>query len=196
MARNMKKALLLLALSCIVSCRNPRPALEPGEDHLFRAMSIKFSYREPGSRQSGRVIWRFDEKSSKFVFFTPLNQAGLELDVVGEEALLLNFSEKTYWRGDFSQLLDRLWGIGVTLAELKSLLLAGEAPRARLAEKGIVAEVEAGPGSEGPRTVLLRRAGAELALRVVKSEERPGQVVLVDYSGRYRADGLESVLGQ
>lgn len=189
----MKKAPLLLALACLVSCRAPHPALAPGAGPSFHVMSLKFSYREAGERQSGRVACRFDDAGAKFVFFTPLNQAGLELDVAGEEARLLNFSEKTYWQGEFSLLLERLWGIGLTLAELKSLLLDPDEPP-RLAGAGIAVEREDGPG--GTQTLRLRREGAELSLRVLKSEARPGRVVLVDYSGRFRAGELEAVLGR
>ena len=190
----MKKSALLLALACLLSCRAPRPALAPGAGPTLRVMSLKFSYREAGERQGGRVACRFDDDAAKFVFFTPLNQAGLELDVAGEEARLLNFAERTYWQGDFSLLLDRLWGIGLTLAELKSLLLDPGAPPPRLAEAGIVVEREEGGG--GPQALRLRREGAELSLRVLKSETRPGRVVLVDYTGRFRAGELEAVLGR
>ncbi|HOW44983.1 MAG TPA: hypothetical protein PK919_07405 [Candidatus Aminicenantes bacterium] len=190
----MKRILLLLALACWLSCRAPRPALAPGAGPSFRVMSLKFSYREAGECQNGRVACRFDDAAAKFVFFTPLNQAGLELDVAGEKARLLNFSERTYWQGDFSLLLDRLWGIGLTLAELKSLLLDPGAPPPRLAEAGIAVEKEEGAG--GPRALRLRREGAELSLRVTKSEARPGRVILVDYSGRFRAGELEAVLGR
>ncbi len=189
-----KPALLSLLLACAVSCRAPRPALAPGAGPSFRVMSLKFSFREAGERQGGRVACRFDDAAAKFVFFTPLNQAGLELDVAGEEARLLNFADRTYWQGDFSLLLERLWGIGLTLGELKSLLLDPGAPPPRLAEAGIVVDQEGSAG--GPRALRLRREGAELSLRVLKSETRPGRVVLVDYSGRFRAGELEAVLGR
>jgi hypothetical protein len=188
----MKKNLLLLAVACLASCRGPRPALAPGAGPAFRVMSLRFDFRQAGERQSGRVACRFDDAAAKFVFFTPLNQAGLELDVAGEEARLLNFGARSYWRGDFSRLLDRLWGIKLTLAELKSLLLDPGAPPPRLAEAGIAAEKE--PGAIGPRALRLRRLDAELSLRVLRSETRPGRVVLVDYSGRFRAAELEAVL--
>jgi len=189
----MKPALLLLLLVLAASCRTARPVLEPGEEPSFRAISARFAFREGRERQSGRGFWRCGGERSKFVFFTPLNQAGLELAVAGEEALLANFSSRTYWKGDFSLLLGRLWGIGLPLAELKALLLEGRVPQ-RLAESGIEAWLEGETGA-APRQVRLRRGEAELSLRLLKIEARPGRLVWVDYERRYRAAELEEVLG-
>lgn len=188
----MKKILPLLALACWFSCRATRPALAPGAGPCFRVMSLKFSFRAAGERQSGRVACRFDEARAKFVFFTPLNQAGLELAVDGEEAVLANFSAQTYWQGDFSLLLGRLWGIELPLAELKALLLDGRVPPS-LAARGIEVALQGDPGAS-PRQVNLRRGEAALSLLLLKSELRPGRIVPVDYATRYRRAGLEEVL--
>ena len=142
------------------------------------------------------MIWRFDENFSKFIFFTPLNQVALELDVAGEEAVLVNFAKKSFWRGDFSSMLDRLWGIGVNLSALHSLLLAGAAPAAEFLEKGIAVAIERVGDSGAPAAVRLRQGGAELTLRISKREFRPGRIVWVDYAGRFRAAELEDVLEQ
>lgn len=188
----MKPALLLLLLALAAACRTARPALAPGDGPGFRSLSARFSFREGATRQSGRVLWRCDPARSKFVFFTPLNQAGLELSVAGEEALLVNFSARNYWQGDFALLLGRLWGIALPLAELKALLLDGRVPPA-LAARGIEVELQGDPGAP-PHRVRLRRGQAELSLRLLKSDVRPGRIVPVDYSKRYREAGLEEVL--
>ncbi len=157
---------------------------------------MKFSFIDGDTRQNGRVLWRFDEKGSKFIFFNALNQAGLELAVAGEDAVLVNFSEKSYWKGDFSLLLERLWGISMPLAEWKELLLAGKVSRSRLGENGIETSMEGVSEHGGPRSVSLRRGSAQLVLRVLKSELRPGRIILVDYAPRYRAGDLEDVLAR
>ncbi len=190
----MKKALFLLVLACIASCRTQKPDLTPASGPHFRSLSITFKFHDGTERQSGRVHWRFDENASKFLFFTPFNQVGLELDVAGEDALLINFAKKSFWKGDFSLLLDRLWGIGLPLAELRSLLDAGEMPRDGFAEKGISAAVERDPVSGAPRVVCLRRGRSVLTMRITKSGSRPGRIVLVDYASRYRPAELEAVL--
>ena len=191
-----KKALLLLGIAALVSCRHHHPDLQPPLGPHFHSLSIKFSLQDEGARQNGRVIWRFDEDFSKFIFFTPLNQVALELDVAGEEAVLVNFANKTYWRGDFSSMLDRLWGIGVSLSALRPLLLEGVAPTTEFLEKGISVAIERAGASGAPAAVRLSRGGAELALRIFKREFRPGRIVWVDYAGRYRADELQAVLAQ
>jgi len=189
-----RKSLFLLTLACLACCRPQKPGLAPAGGPHFRSMSVKFSFQDPQGKQSGRVHWRFDEKASKFLFFTPLNQVGLELDVVGEDAVLVNFSKKIFWKGDFSLLLDRLWGIGLPLAELRSLLDDGVVPPAGFAEEEVTAAIERDPAGGSLRTVLLRRGAATLSLRVTRSEFRPGRIVVVDYAGRYRPAELEAVL--
>ena len=62
----------------------------------------------------------------------------MELGVAGEEAILVNFGKKIFWQGDFCLMLDRLWGIGLSLSSLRSLLLLdGEAPAEEFLDKGI-----------------------------------------------------------
>jgi hypothetical protein len=155
---------------------------------------MKFSFRDGETSQNGRVLWRFDAGSSKFIFFNALNQSGLELDVDGEHAVLVNFNAKSFWTGDFSYLLDRIWGINLPLAAWKELLLSGKVSRSLLAENGIEASMDGVADHGGPRHIRLRRDGAELVLRVLKNDLRPGRIVLVDYAGRYRAAELEDVL--
>lgn len=188
----MKPALILLLLALAAACRTARPALAPGAGPGFRSLSARFAFRQGATRQGGRILWRCDGERSKFVFFTPLNQAGLELAVDGEEAVLANFADQTYWQGDFSLLLGRLWGIELPLADLKALLLDGRVPPA-LPARGIEVALQGDPGAS-PRLVRLRRGEAELSLRLLKSELRPGRIVPVDYAKRYRAAGLEEVL--
>jgi len=195
MRRMLKKLLLLFACAGLLSCQAHRPDLQPPQGPHFRSLSIKFGFRDLETRQNGRVVWRFDANNSKFIFFTPLNQVGLELNVAGEEAILVNFGRKTFWQGDFRLMLDRLWGIGLSLAALRALLLAGEAPAEEFLDEGIDAALEPAGGG-APATVRLRRAGAELTLRILKNELRSGSIVRVDYAARYRADELESVLDQ
>jgi len=192
----LKKLFILVAIATSFSCQARRPDLSPPAGPHFRFLSIKFNFHDGESRQSGRVLWRFDESSSKFVFFTPLNQVGMELDVAGEEAVLVNFRSKTFWRGDFRLMLDRLWGIGLTLSALRSLLLDGAAPAAEFLEQGIAVLLERSAGTGAPSTVRLRRGDVELVLRVLTSELRPGRVILVNYAGRYRGGELEDVLEQ
>lgn len=190
----LKRVLLLLLAAASFSCASRRPLLIPAAGPHFSSLTMKFSFLDNETRQNGRILWRFDESGSKFIFFNALNQSGLELDVAGEEAVLVNFSEKSYWRGDFSCLLDRLWGIRLPLAEWKELLLSGKVAHSLLAEHGIEAFMEGVTDHGGPRSIRLRRDDAQLTLRVLKSEQRPGRVILVDYAGRYRAGDLEDVL--
>jgi Outer membrane lipoprotein LolB len=190
----LKKILFTLALAGFFSCHSYRPDLVPPTGPHFRSLNIKFSFHDPEARQNGRVSWRFDDAGSKFLFFNPLNQGGMELDVAGEEAVLVDHGKKAFWRGDFSELLDRMWGIALSLSDLKSLLAENGTMPAGLAGKGIAVSLERAAGG-APETVLLRRGAAELSLRILKDEYRPGKIVLVDYAGRYQPRDLESVLG-
>ncbi|MCX6556189.1 MAG: hypothetical protein NTW95_01965, partial [Candidatus Aminicenantes bacterium] len=138
---------------------------------------------------------RFDSGRAKFLFFTPLNQMGLELDVNGENALLLHPGKKLFWRGRFSDLMDRLWGIDLTLDELKRIVGEGLLPEGKIREQGIEIRLETGPGERSPRLVRIMHNHADLTLKIQKKELRPGQIVFLDYETRFRAAELEEVLG-
>ena len=190
----LKKLSMLIGLVCCLSCQMHRPDLQPPSGPFFQSLGIKFNFEDGSQRQSGRILWRFDDRLVKLVFFTPLNQAGLELDASGEAVALINFLNKTYWRGDFRNLLDRLWGIEIGLAQLKPLLVKGLIPQTEFDQQGIVASIEANVETGTPKAIRLRHGAAILTLRIYKNELYPGKIVLIDYSGRYRAADLESVL--
>jgi hypothetical protein len=157
-------------------------------------MSIKFNFSDRQGKQNGRMHWRFDEQYSKMLFFTPVNQVGLELDVDGEKSLLLRPGKKLYWQGDFSFLLRHLWGIELTLRELKELLVQGLIPEAKIKEKGIAIALETDPETRTPKTVNIKQSDAILTLKILKNETRPGSIVLLKYDQRFLPAKLEDVL--
>jgi hypothetical protein len=191
----LKKMLLLIAIAGCLSCQVRKPGLVPPSGPNFQSLSIKFSFHDGESRQSGRILWRFDDRLAKFIFFTPLNQVGLELNASGENATLVNFAKKAFWQGDFAVLLERLWGIELGLAQMKALVAGGIIPEAEFAAQGIAVQLEKAAGSGAPVRVHLRRGSADLTLRITRNEPRPGRIVLIDFSVRYRAADLETVLG-
>ncbi len=184
----------LLLLLCCLACARPRVGTEPEAGDYFQVMDIRFSFQDSQGRQNGRTHWRFDEDNAKFLFFTPLNQVGLELEVAGETALLLRPGSPFYWRGEFRSLLDRLWGIDLRLEELKRLVTKGRLLPEREAELGIAIELEADPGSQAPRTVRVRLGDSGVTLRIIRSETRAGRVVLLDRVRGLMPAGLAEVL--
>jgi hypothetical protein len=184
----------LLLILCCLACARPAIRQDQIAGACFRTMSIKFNFSDSQGKQSGRIHWRFDERNSKFLFFNPLNQVSLELDVAAETALLLRPGRKLYWRGDFNALLDRLWGIDLTLEELKRLICDGLLPEAKIKAKGIAILLETNRDDQAPQKVNIRRNDVDLTLKVLKKEIRPGTIVLLDYGQRFQAADLEDVL--
>jgi hypothetical protein len=189
-----RKSIALLLLTCCLACTKPSIKYDPAAGGYFQAMSIKFNFSDSQGKQNGRVYWRFDARNAKFIYFTPLNQVALELDVAGETVLLLRPGKKLYWRGDFNTLLDRLWGIDLTLEELKQLIVKGLIPEVKLKEKGIAVFLETSPEDHSPRLVNIRRNDVDLSLKILKSETRPGTIVLLDYDRHFQPAELENVL--
>ncbi len=168
------RIIAFLLLSGCLACVRPKANREPAPGPHFQSLSIKFNFSDGRVRQNGRVHWRFDDLNAKFLFFTPLNQVGLELVVSGETALLSRPGKKLYWRGEFALLLDRLWGIELTLAELKGLILAGALPAAKARENDITVDPGPDPGSRPPRLVTIRRKDSVLTLKITGTRN-PGR---------------------
>ncbi|MCJ7524128.1 MAG: hypothetical protein MUP71_02775 [Candidatus Aminicenantes bacterium] len=191
----LKKIITLLGIVLFISCQTRKPELLPPSGPYFQSLSIKFNFNDGESKQNGRIHWRFDDRSSKFLFFTPLNQVGLELNADGEAAVLLNFAKKIFWKGEFVSLLHQLWGIELNLDDLKQILVKGLVPQTKLASKGISVSLKNDSQTGIPETVRFRRGAADLTLRISRREFSPGKIILINYSGRYQAADLESVLG-
>jgi hypothetical protein len=190
-----RKFIGLLLLLCCFTCTKPKIRQTPLTGAYFQTINIKFNFNDLQGKQNGRIHWRFDEKHSKILFFTPINQVGLELDVAGETAFLINFDKKKYWQGDFSFLLNRMWGIDLTLEEIEQLLIKGLIPETKIKEKGIVIYLETSANDQSPQIVNIRQNDANLTLNILKKDIRPGSIVLLDYGQRFRAAELEDVLG-
>jgi hypothetical protein len=184
---------LLFLLFCL-SCARAGGRQEPAAGTFFQSVSIKFNFSDSQGRQNGRVLWRFDAYNAKFLFFTPLNQVGLELNVADETALLLRPGKKLYWRGDFNVLLKRLWGIDLTLEDLEQLLIRGLIPEAKIKEKGIVVYMETNGKDQSPQMVKIRQNEAILTIKILKNEIRPGSIVLINYDQRFQLAELADVL--
>ena len=190
----MKKKTMLLLLAGLACGCVPRPGLQPRAGAGFRSLSIKFQFQDEATRQNGRVLWRFDENCAKFLFFSPLNQVEMELAVCAENAVLVNHGKKTFWSGDFSRLLDRIWGISLTHADLKSLLAGDGSEPAGFAAKGIEVSMKRAAAGGALESVRLRRGAVDLSMRILKDEFRAGKIVPVDYAERYRPLSLEDML--
>ncbi len=152
----LKKITILLGIVLFISCQARKPELLPPSGPYFQSLSIKFNFHDGESKQNGRIHWRFDDHYAKFLFFTPLNQVGLELNVAGEEAVLLNFAKKIFWKGEFVSLLQRLWGIELTLDDLKQILVKGQVPHDELKGRGISVSLKKNSGSGSPESVRFR----------------------------------------
>lgn len=189
-----RKIIGLLLMLCCLACARPKIRQTPTSGACFQSLSIKFNFSDHQDKQNGRINWRFDKQNSKILFFTPFNQVGLELDVAGESSLLLRPGKKLYWQGDFSLLLKRLWGIDLTLEELKQLLTNGLIPEAKIREKGIVITLETNAKDLAPQIVNIKQSDAILILKVLKKDIRPGSIVLLDYDQRFQPAELEDVL--
>jgi len=189
-----RKSIGLLILMSFLACARPSIKHDPVDKACFQAISIKFNFSDSQGKQNGRVHWRFDANHAKFIFFTPLNQVALELDVAGESALLLRPGKRLYWKGDFSDLLGRLWGIDLTMDELKQIIIKGLIPETKIKEKGMVILLQTSTEDHSPQMVNIRRNDVDLTLKILKREIRPGTIVLLDYSRRFQAADLEDVL--
>jgi len=188
-------SIAFILMLCFFACARPVIRQTPPAGDYFQALTIKFNFSDGSSKQNGKIHWRFDSDSSKFLFFTPLNQVGLELDVEGENALLLRPEKKLCWRGEFSDLIERLWDIDLTLDELKRLVALGSIPEEKIREQGIEIRLETDAGKRSPRLVRIRHHHADLTLKILRSEFHSGSVVFLDYRAKFQAVELEDVLG-
>lgn len=184
----------IVLLCCFACARPPTLKQAPPAGDYFRSLTIAFSFSDGDGKQSGRMHWRFNASRSKLLFFTPLNQVGLELNVEGEEALLLRPAKQLYWRGRFNDLIDRLWGIDFSLDEMKRLIADGELPEAKIREQGIEMRVEKDAVHGAPRLVHIRRRRSDLTLKIRRSEFRSGAIVFLDYRTKFSEADLEDIL--
>jgi hypothetical protein len=115
---------LLLAVSiCSVGCRSFRPILLPSGE--AREMEGYASLRLKRGEESARTKFAFVillPDQARFDVFDALGRTISTFIIRGDEAYLVLFSERVYWRGGRDEVIEKFLGFPVRPAEIAGLL--------------------------------------------------------------------------
>ncbi len=163
---------MLVGLGCGVE----EPLLQPDGMSNVASVQVKFFYRQPDGRQSGRILWRWDGKQSRLLFFSPLNQVVADLYAQDEAVVFLNRSKKLFWQGDFRELIRHFWDMDLTLDELQKLVFSGVVPRPRPDSDSLRITVSRSRRTQAVKRAEMTRADARLLLRLGGRKLSPGKI--------------------
>lgn len=186
---------MVLMLIC-TGCHKLRNDVLAEPYHTYRIFKLKIYAKGPDFKQRGKVTWKFDQfNRSRMVFLTPLNQIVFLLYVDGnEEAVLVSSRKQLYWRGDFSFLLDRMWGIGFQFSELRSLVHAGKIPQEKTTRYRLTVQVEKDPNGFSPSRIKIYRRGLLINLKIYSRAIKAGRINPVLNINKCRESSLEEIL--
>ncbi len=151
------------------------PSSPAAEGHL--AVRLKAQWQGDGRRQYGRASWRSGGDRGKLLLFDPLNRPLLEVQSRGEEVLLLDRRRNRSWSGPFREMMVRLWGIDVTLAQLREIVEEGRTPAGLTGRNDLRLAIKRRAGKL--RSAVFTTSDARLRLQVNGRERLPGDVVFV-----------------
>lgn len=191
--RLVLSALTVLILSC---CSQLKYEREPGIEGYYRLLTLKLNVKESGStrRGSGKIILKFDDKLSKMLFLSPLNQVYFQLYVQEERVLLINTKKRRYWRGKFNLLLKRLWGLDFHYKELQRLITDGVIPGGKVQKAGLAVSLETDKETEKPVRITITGPDVLLKLKVLNKKLKQGRMSYNPDLLSLRQSSLEAVL--
>lgn len=148
------------------------------------------------SRQSFKILLKYDGGRDKMLFLSPLNQVYGQLFIENEKVLLINSKKKRYWRGRFKTLVNEIWALDFNYAEFKELIVAGTIPQKKAQESSMRVSLE--KEEAGDKPVRIKIDYNDITLKIKISGRRSGQG-LIDFSPRLekmQKATIEEVLGE
>jgi hypothetical protein len=182
---------ILLFSSCTPPAVEPPRTGIPGEP-VFESLRLKADWKRESERQSGRLSWHHDAGRGKLLIFDPFNRPLLEIQCVGEEVTVLNHRRKRFWQGGFRQLLERMWGVSLTLAELRAIVENGQLPDSLADRPDLHVEIVRHAGAA--KRVSIDAGLSRLELRVLKRETRPGSIAFLPRIAAMMPADMDEVL--
>jgi len=174
--------LSLLAVAILSNCSRLHYDITPDAEAMYRSMRLKFNVKNlhTGDRQHFKVLLKYNSKGDKMFFLSPLNQIYGILTIENERALLVNNRKKRYWLGNFSQLLQYMWGreMDFRYAQFKKLVTDGQIPQRVLKAKHIDVDIASSDDNSKPQSLTITN---------------PDVLVKVKISGRKRSSGSLSL---
>ncbi|HDP95323.1 MAG TPA: hypothetical protein ENN40_08180 [Candidatus Aminicenantes bacterium] len=166
----------LLVLMVFTGCgrRYRTPQLAPPGQQGHASVVIRFVAETRTERQKGRVVLDTDGRRARMLFLNPLNRVVMDLHVELDRATLVNRGRKRYWRGDFRELIRRIWQLRLEFADLRRLLFDAVAPRALTRQAGLRVQVERDTDSGLPVMVQITDGIAQLRITVLRRRRVAG----------------------
>lgn len=148
------------------------------------------------SRESFKILLKYDNARDKMLFLSPLNQVYGQLFIENEKVLLINSKKKMYWRGRFKTLIHEIWALDFNYAEFKELISAGTIPQKKAQESSLRVSLEKEEAGDKPGRIKIDYK--DMTLKIKISDRRSGQG-LIDFSPRLekmQKATIEEVLGE
>lgn len=196
--KRKRKSLILSALAVLIlaNCSPLKYEREPGVEGYYRLLTLKLNVKDSQQerRGSGKIILKFDDKLSKMLFLSPLNQVYFQLYVQKERALLINTKKKRYWQGKFNLLLRRLWGLDFHYKELQRLITDGVVPEGKARKADLRVSLETDKETQKPVRITITGPEVVLKLRVLNKKLKQGRMSYNPHLPTLRLATLEAVL--
>jgi len=180
--RNFSTWTLLSLVLMSTACSRPTYDVTPANGVFFQSLRIKVNVKnlETGRRGSFKVLLKYNVAGDKMFFLSPLNQVFGLLFVEGERAMLVNNKKKNYWTGEFSQLMQFMWGdqMDFRYDQFKALVVSGILPRKDLRKQGVEISVEHEADKEHPASLKMTAPDISVKIKITDRKTLQGKLSL------------------
>ncbi|MBN1196684.1 MAG: DUF4292 domain-containing protein [Candidatus Aminicenantes bacterium] len=169
-------ALWLAMVLILAGCgrRYKAPQLAPPGQEGHDSVVMRFLAETAKERQKGRLVLDVDGWRARILFLNPLNRVVMDLYMENDRATLVNRGRKRYWRGDFSELIRRMWQLHLSFADLRRLLFNKAVPETLAKQPRLRVQVERDADTGLPEVLRVSDASTRLSLTVLRRRRVTG----------------------
>lgn len=194
-----KLLFLVMMLPYLIShCTPLQVDVEPDASVFFQSLklSVQVKNLNTNENQSFKVIFKYNTLGDKMVFLSPLNQVYGLLFVAGENTLLINTKEKKYWRGQFNQLIQYLWGedMDFSFSEFKNLVIDGVLPQAKVTAHDLKITVDKVDMQKKPERMHIQSPDILVKVKISGRQSSSGKLSLTSSLKGMQAADLNHIL--
>lgn len=165
-------AMVLILAGC--GRRYKAPQLAPPGQQGHDSIVMRFLAETGAERQKGRLVLDVDGRRARILFLNPLNRVVMDLYVENDRAILVNRGRKRYWRGDFAELIRRMWQLRMNFTDLRRLLFDKAVPETLAQQPRLLVQVERDTATGLPELLRVSDASTRLSLTVLRRRRVTG----------------------
>lgn len=192
MLKNFFLRILIITLLLTSFCSKISYKSTPGTGYsYYNSVLIRAKIIKSTQKDKVKILLKYNKNGDRLIFLGALNQVLFEILIHNSKTIIIISKKKKFWEGQFSQFMEKIWGINVDYPELKNLLLNKVIPEKTIAENSVKISIKKAEKKKIAWKVLISDKKTELEFKVYSQKKQIGNINFKRDLSRYQKINLE-----